>query len=321
MLGSEFKDINKGNEYYVLIYTNTYFTKIDNQLVELKDIPDIICKNVIFNVPSYIRKVFIPDDAEITIENDNIVKSNKLNYEEIEYIWSNVKYYELCKKIVSINGEMLTNIDTLLYTEYQKEEIYKCAVNQNEWAIRNVDIHNKNYYELSKLAVSKNWNTIKLIDYNYRTDELYKIAITNYTPDMYLLQLHNIPLGYVKEQTIENVLLQVYKNGLTLKVVLPELKTYEICKIAVINNGLALQYVSFDMFTEEENIYLCKEAVINTYISLQYCIVMTPEIYNIAFTQSYNARYYLPEQFKNESYVFNSIEYNDTINEQYINKY
>jgi hypothetical protein len=340
--GRKFKDNNRGKEYCVLLYNNddksndecfaqhdqvehkcfTEMCKSGIRFIEIREIPQKICANISFDVPIYIRKIVIPDKAEITTMKNGKTKSDKLHFKQAEFFWSDPKYYEICKEIVSLNGEMLVNVDMTLYTEIQKENIAFIAVEQNEWAIRYAKPTISNYYELCKIAVQKHWHTLRIIDKKYITIELYELAIKCYNPGKHRspILFRDIPLGYM-EQNLHTVLLQVEKDGMALKFIKEHLKTIEICTAAVKNNGLSLEFVPINKFTTEELVSLCTNAVTQHYAALQYCCVMTSEIYNLAIQQNPIAEYCLPEKFIYEPYVLSSSMLHDnfSINDEYIN--
>lgn len=335
IIGRKFKELNKGKQYCVLIYNEDNsnekmcetcdqecFTKLCKsgiRFIDITEIPNKISGNITSNVPLYLRKISFFDNSEITIDNEGKLRSNKLHFKSKEYFWSDPKYYNLCKEIVSINGEMLVNVNMTKYTEKQKKDICECAVNNNEWAIRFVNDKISNYYDLCKIAVGKHWHTISKISQAFITDEIFEIAVNKYEPNKHrtIFLLREIPLGYV-EQTINRCLLFVKKNGLALKFVKDCFKSFDVCYSAVKNNGLSLEFVpSIDtgIFSEKELITLCKEAVSQNYGALQYCTIMNQEIFDTAIAQNPVAEYYLPEKFLSDHYVNYECNF---INEEYL---
>ena len=158
------------------------------------------------------------------------------------------------------------------------------AINDKPYQIIFIDIDNKKYEEICKLAVQQNSNALQCI--KKQTDGICKLAV----------QKNGYALQYVSPELITDEIckLAVQENSRVLQYVLPELMTDEICKLAVQQNGSSLEYVKQELIDEE----MCKLAVKQDWNALYYVKqeFMTPEIFKIAVQQSGYALYYIKKQ-------------------------
>ena len=104
--------------------------------------------------------------------------------------------------------------------------------------------------------------------------------------------LEDVP---VQLRTEELCRLAVSNDGWALRYVPEELRTEELCRVAVSNNGKALEYVPDRLRTEE----LCRVAVSSNRWALGYVPeeLKTEELFRVAVNQNIDAlRSYIPEQ-------------------------
>ncbi len=101
---------------------------------------------------------------------------------------------------------------------------------------------------------------IKWLDPREKTEELCKISIEIYAPN----------LCHIEEQTEEMCKCAVAKAGMVLEYA--KIRTYEICKLAVKQNALAIQFVdqSSTNLTEEQIEELCELALRENYSAIKF---------------------------------------------------
>jgi len=160
----------------------------------------------------------------------------KQYYKSLEYVQSQKETLEPVLLAV-----LLDNM-----TKKQYLEICRIAIVNNGNALKYVKSDNmsdKQYLEICKLAVQKDGNALYFVPKLYKTFEMYKLAVQNTG----IVLCHIINSRRYNEITPEEYLeinkLAVENNGCALEYVPDDKKTLDICKIAVENNGSALQYV------------------------------------------------------------------------------
>ena len=122
---------------------------------------------------------------------------------------------------------------------------------------------------------------------NFTEENRYKIIINSIKKDGLFLNLLR-----KEEQNEEICKLAVQQNGFALQYVKIE-QTEELCKLAVQQNGLCLGYVKIEQ-TEE----LCKFALQQNGLSLGYVKNKTEELCKLAVQQNGIALQYVPENMK-----------------------
>lgn len=269
-------------------YNNVkYWTDYDNKIGIMK----------------WMRRVIIPNDSLIYYDKlSDIFITNKLILCEKEDIWLN---YNLCKEILSYDGMMLKYVKNQTYklceiavmqngislqfvsskhkdkkicelavinnrfalqfvdAKFQSEKICECALFQNpdvfeyihsdaltlelcELAIiQNSDIidfidPNYVFYNyLAKFAVSRNGNSIQYV--KKITDEIRKLAVID---NPQCVKHDGLSLKFIKYQNMTLCIDAVLQNGLALQYVQPSFKTPELCKIAVNQNIDSTKYIN-----------------------------------------------------------------------------
>ena len=269
---------------------------------------DNYCCNIMVKNHYWALK-YVENQTEDIIK--NAIKNDSLSIQFVNNI-----NHELCKVLVNENGNILNwlyynyynyhnynvtkmniNIDKL---HYQNDilELAKIAVNQNPYMIQFIfetfgdiiQINDK--YEIYKLAIKENCNILKYISNidNYNNDiELCKTLIT----------VNGLSLKYIDKQTFELCYLAVKQNGNALEFVKPELMTKELCHLSVQQNGDALEFVKPELMTKE----MCKLAVQQNGLSLRFVIpeLITDEIYKLAVQQNgLSLRHVKPELMTDE---------------------
>lgn len=174
---------------------------------------------------------------------------------------------------------------------HQPDYSFISRLNVNEWL--NKSLANKNYdYWMNEVKI--NGYALKYVD--KQTEKMCIAAVTQF----------GNALKYVKNQTAEICIAAVKQYGLALQHVKKTLLTasdlLEICKLAILQNVAALQYVpeSFD-----ESYEMCKLAVQQDYSAIIYVKeeFKTEELSILAVRQSPRALLYINEYMK-EHYKF-----------------
>jgi len=171
----------------------------------------------------FITKCFIPNDANVCVENDKF-KSDKLivdinNKTTIanSSIWND---YNFCKFAIQENSMCL------MFINRQTEELCKMAIQQCSFSLRYV---NEQTEELCKMAIQQDSFSLRYV--NEQNEEICKLAVQKY----------GLGLQYVKNQTEEICKLAVQECGGALEYVKEQ--TEEICKLAIMEDHNALIYV------------------------------------------------------------------------------
>ena len=173
-----------------------------------------------------IRKVTIPDDARVYIEDgkykaDRVILSPKISGTELE------KFYLM---IVKQDGYSLKYVPE----EMKTEEMCLEAVKQDGYMIQFVP-EEMITDDLCLIAVKQYGYMIQFVPEEMKTEDLCLIAAKRnghalkYIPD--------------KMKTYELCLIAVKQDGYTLEFIPDKIKTEEMCLIAVKQNGYALEYV------------------------------------------------------------------------------
>ena len=223
--GSEFNNLTKDKHFVRLTNENEnhngfqYKTGLNIDIITFNPIGECNPGGLYFceflNFPSFleynnkicknIRKVKIPDDARIYIEN-NKYKTNKFILEEAKDIYSDS---DLCLKVVKHNGIVLNCVKEQTY------EICLEAVKQNGLALQYVKEQTR---EICLEAVKQNGLALQYV--KEQTREICLEAVKQ----------NGFALDYVKEQTLEICLEAVKENGYSLYYVKEQ--TREICLTA-----------------------------------------------------------------------------------------
>ncbi len=143
--------------------------------------------------------------------------------------------------------------------------------------------------ELCCMAVNHNYQILKDIDNEFRTDELLKIAI---------LKSENA-IDYIYNPTEEIILLTLQKNINKIKNI--KNKTFNICKYLANNDYTKLKFVSkrhmlkftYEQIIELYNIAYSKS---NDKLVLQYFNKQFDELRYLAINNNYNELYYIKNQ-------------------------
>ena len=123
--------------------------------------------------------------------------------------------------------------------------------------------------------------------------KIYNFTVENrYEKILYLIKIDGLFLNLLRkeEQTDDICKLAVKQNGLALDYV--KNQTEDICKLAVQQIGGALRYV------KEQTEELCKLAVQQHYSALKYVKEQTEELCKLAVQQHPSALCYVPEHMK-----------------------
>jgi len=136
-------------------------------------------------------------------------------------------------------------------------------------------------------------------------EEVTKTLITEYFYRFdlfvsFLLRKHGLTLGNLpkKLRTVELCRMAVVQNGEALRDVPQKLRTEEICRIAVTQNGGALYFVPKHLRTEE----MCRIAVVQDGRALEYVpqTLRTEKICRLALTQDGMALEHVPQKLRTD---------------------
>jgi hypothetical protein len=260
-------DINKFNPINECEIGGLYFSDLTN-----------IARYLNYGI--WIREVILPIDALIYVEH-NKYKADKIILKEKILIsdfheWNN---YKFCKLAVQQNGLTLQFVKIKIKEKY--EEICELAILSDPYAIQFVkseDISLICFYELCVLAVSKNGYALQYI--KIPAYEECKLIGQNVSTPQYI-----VTVGYVFPEFLPEEIckIAVQQNGFALQFMPIENKTYEIYKLAIQQNGFVLQFVSFENQTYE----MCKLAIQQNGYALKYVSpeYITHELYDLAGKQ------------------------------------
>ena len=187
-----------------------------------------------------------------------------LKYLKPIFIWFSKKYKnnkQIIMNIIEIavqnNGISLQFVDK----EYLTINIIDVAVNNNGLALEYV-IDDKEYLtdKIIEMAVKQNGLALQFIDNEYLTDKIIELAVQQNG-----LALQFVDIEYLTDKIIE---LAINNNGFALKYALHEnyILTYDLCKLAVQKEALAILYVPH----QNKTIELCMIAVLSNASSLRY---------------------------------------------------
>ena len=175
---------------------------------------------------------------------------------------------EICEYIVQRNG------NALKYIVEQTENICKLAVQQNGIALRYVQ--NKTH-DICSLAIKQNVTAIQYLNRladDVNIDKLYILACQ--TDGYYALY------NMIKTEKTEKLCkLAVQQNGMAIQFVDKKYVTNELCILAVKQNGMALQYI------ENQTHEICDLAIKQNVMALQFVSKLTDginmeELYKLA---------------------------------------
>jgi hypothetical protein len=214
---------------------------------------------------------FIDDKYKTKIMYENAVKKN---YKLIKYIPFNMQTKDLYKKAIQEN---IRNISYISRKELLNDDLVSFIISYNPIGM----IYN--YF-----------------DVKYQTEELW-------------IKIFNICNNYGMFNNIENIIKKIDKTIFTKKICeslinnfschafehIPyEMKTSELCKLAVKNSSFQLRYVPEELKTSE----LCKFAVNSSCDALQYVPneLKTEELFKFAVNRDGYALRYVPDKFKTE---------------------
>ncbi len=204
--------------------------------------------------------------------------------------------YELAKIILSINGDLLHIM--YYYWSRQYEELHKIAINTTPSAIRFLT---QPSIDLIKLAVSKDGEILNIFHYKNsglvplcRNDEIIKLALNN----------NGLAIRFI-DQPINNNIDKITQMNLYPKDNAIQMNSKiieEYCKIAVKQNGMALNYIKNK--TDE----ICKIAINNNLLAFKYA-PKTSETYKYALQNGYDIKK-VPQNFLCYELYLEAVKYN-----------
>lgn len=210
----------------------------------------------------YIRKVKIPDNAQVYIENDS--------YKADKIILGKPKELK--------NDDQLCDIYVQKYSCYSplrmisKKTFDQCAhyVKRNGLALEFVPDKFKTI-DLCKMAILSNTFAIRFVPEQLLSREMYEYAVSSNGLALEFVPNYSELEENINEETrdINEWKLKLYKmavssNGLALGLIKAEYRTNELCELSVQNNGWALLYVP------EQTKTICKLAAKQNHKMLDY---------------------------------------------------
>jgi hypothetical protein len=286
------------NNYNYLLRNNIEL--IQNKFLLSNDITEEINKQLFKQaIKEDIRTLLFISDYKLSY---NIIKyavqNNGLSLKYIKSIFilylTKYKYSKqiitnIIKIAVKNNGLALQFVDI----EYITDKIIEMAVQQNGLALQFVNIE----YITDKIiefAVQQNGLALQFVDIEYLTDKIIELAINN----------NGFALQYALHEdymlTYNLCKLAVQKEALALLYVPHENKTIELCMIAVQSNPNTLRYVPNRIKTVE----LCMIAVQSNPLLLQFVdYSINYDMCKLAVQNNYCALQYVPSKFQTEEII------------------
>jgi hypothetical protein len=246
--------------------TQQIIADIKNKKIKFKDVPkeyinEEICLNNIRQYHAF-EESFITERVYIEM----VVKFRWYYYSCIgklsPYHHENISE-ETCLKIV----EKLSNSYNFPNRITDKDGFFLKAVSVNGLFLRNV--YNKTE-EICQAAYNNNYRAIQFIPFKYVTKEMCVEAVSKDGKFLKLIKyiFNNNVWGLI---THDMYLSAVKQNGLVLKFIPENERTYEICLEAVKQNGLALRYITSVANCNTDKLYeICLEAVKQNGLALKY---------------------------------------------------
>jgi hypothetical protein len=233
----------------------------------------------------YVNKKFLNNECgfelcKIAIE----MYPNSIKFINNELL-STEKYYEICS-LATKDGYANTNLLKYIPIEHQTIELCKLCINYNckllKYVINQTD-------ELCKMAIEKNPSMLKYVI--NQTDELCKMAI--------LFDYNTLKYIVKEKKTFEICKFAIDRNVMAIQYILSDKKSdiYELCKIVVKKYGKILQFIPNDfiqLFNENEKINIYKLAVEQNGLALQFIPIeyRTSEICDLAVKRNNEAFLY-----------------------------
>ena len=240
------EDINRS----LVMKNPSYIKNIKNQTEEL-------CKIAIMDSPKNIIHVLTQtvDICMLAVKKDGLMlehvenkfKTPDVCYQAVKQIPIALQYVpqdrqtkELCEAAVKSNGKSLYFVDEKFFTS----EMCELAVRSNGMALAYIGQDIENYDSISLLAVKENGLALEFVPKDKTV----------------MLNLAEIQFEAVKQ------------NGSALKFVELDDITEELCELAVLTDGLMLEYASKRNFLNDQ---MCLNAVKQNGLAIKYANVMT----------------------------------------------
>lgn len=170
----------------------------------------------------YLWDVSIPDDALVTVMDNNTVKCNKFILSNKTSMWDN---YDTCMEIVEKDGLFLH------YVKNQTYDLCKASIKNDERAIGFVNNPSQDIYvEYVKL----------------KAKNIENIPEKDLTPEfcVRLLEANSEVLSFIKSPSEQVLIFMVQQDGMKLKDI--KNQTQQICMEAVIQNKKCFKFVQID---------------------------------------------------------------------------
>ena len=192
----------------------------------------------------------------------------------VKHLYDAENKMELSELAVSIDGFALEFVET------QTKKICEIAVRQNGEAIRFVENRFRNEI-LDEIAIKSNPLSYIYIKNMTNTMWFYILCKNGLTLD-YFLASPNVKIS--KKETETLIKIAVQQNGLALQYVSDQ--TDDMCKLAVQENGLALEFVNDKTFD------ICMIALQRNYLAIEFVPFKSDDLYDIALQNNKKTRYW-----------------------------
>lgn len=222
---------------------------------------------------------------------------------------------KVCQRVVSKNGNEIRYVPD----KYITKDLFLSAVKNDGTSIKYCDEPDE---EMCIAAINNNPESLMFIAMNFRTDNVCKAAyIKNPSSAIYF------PMRLLSIELIEDA---ITLDGTLLQLLPQEKRTKKVCRLAVLNNGLAIKHVKNPNrglckiaveknsealksvpvdFVDKE---LCLKAVYKNGMNLKHVpkSVLDQEIIDTAILNDPNCIRYVSDEYKSEKICKIVIEYN-----------
>jgi hypothetical protein len=204
--------------------------------------------------------------------NELLLEAVKLNGRILEILPDEIKTYELCLGAVKMYGPMLEFTPSQFRTkelclaalagysrlefvpdELKTTDFFLSAFKENAFFIKYIPIERLSY-EMCRDAVERYNDAILYIPEQFRTEELWRIALTNHG----YCWLKELPPALMSEELCR---LAVNSYGRSIQYVPEQFRTKELFFDAVKEDGKALKHIDINKLTAEEYTEICKAAL------------------------------------------------------------
>jgi hypothetical protein len=248
---------------------------------------------------------FIPEEYMT----DEIIKLNGL---ALKYVPKDKITFEMCEIAIKENGLALEYVLADKMTDDEYVLICELAVQSNGSTLQYVltdKMTDKEYLYICKLAVKQDGYVLKYVPIEKMTDNIIELAVTNRGSVLQFIHEKKMTDKMTDKKYLHICKEAIRQNGLALQYVVADKMTVEeyfnICRQAVEHNGYALQYVVADKMTVEEYFNICRQAVEENGCTLEYIPIekRTDEIIKLAIQNCGPMLEFIPDNKKSPEII------------------